>query len=236
MRFSSTRLYVAIGGCLMLASRGVPSRAEEWRSDYAAQSSLTVQSPGEISPSSANQQPPATSPVTQQPAPSQAPRQQSVFPRLGARPPVVTQPFVEPQVTNQTRQALGFYGGYSARATLSQLPRRASIQSSSPPPSRRQAKPFETIHREPTVSPYLNLYRDEENVESAPNYYAFVRPQLEQLDANRLQQREIQQLRGQLQGMSSTVAGPRYQSGGMPATGTAARYMDTAQFYGGWQR
>jgi hypothetical protein len=36
--------------------------------------------------------------------------------------------------------------------------------------------------------------------------------------------------------MSSTVAGPRYQSGGMPATGTAARYMDTAQFYGGWQR
>jgi hypothetical protein len=170
------------------------------------------------------------------PTPTTASTPSPVFPRLGSAAPTFTQPLIEPQVTNQTRQALGFYGGYSARATLSQLPRRAPIQSGPQQPIRRQAKPFEGVHRDPTVTPYLNLYRDENNGESAPNYFAFVRPQFEQLDANRAQQRELQQLRGQVQSMSQSVAGPRYQATGMPGTGSAARYMDTAQFYGGWRR
>jgi hypothetical protein len=143
---------------------------------------------------------------------------------------------VNPHVTSQTRQSLGFYGGYSARTTLSQMPRRSPIRSGPALPMQRQLKPFHTVHRDPTVSPYLNLYRSEEDNEAAPNYFAFVRPQLEQLDENRMQQRAIQQLNGQLQSMSSTVATPGYQSSGMPGTGTPARYMDTAQFYGGWRR
>jgi hypothetical protein len=97
----------------------------------------------------------------------------------------------------------------------------------------RQVKPFQTVYREPTVSPYLNLYRDESTNEGAPNYFAFVRPQMEQIEANRAQQREIQQLRGQVHGSSSTMAGP---PSGMPGTGTPARFMDTAQFYGGFRR
>ncbi|MEX2308226.1 MAG: hypothetical protein WD738_11565 [Pirellulales bacterium] len=186
-------------------------------------------------PQPAAPQPAAPQQVQPQPtAPlaTAAPAQPMAFPRVGTRPPVIMQPLIEPQVTSQTRQALAFYGGYSARATLNQLPRRAPLQPAAQS-LRRQAKPFETVHRDPTVSPYLNLYREEENLESAPNYFAFVRPQMDQLDANRVQQREIQQLRGQLQSMSSTVAGPRYQASVMPGTGTPARYMDTAQFYGG---
>jgi hypothetical protein len=101
---------------------------------------------------------------------------------------------------------------------------------------RGQVKPFETVYREPTVSPYLNLYRAEDESESAPNYFAFVRPQLDQIEANRRQQREIQQLRGQVQGISTTIAGPQYGRSAPPATGTRSRYMDTAQFYGGWRR
>jgi hypothetical protein len=158
------------------------------------------------------------------------------FPRVGTTARTFTHPLLEPQVTNQTRQALSFYGGYSARATLSQLPRRTPIRPNSSSTMAVQPKPFEGVFREPTVSPYLNLYRDEENAESAPNYFAFVRPQFEQLEANRMQAREIRQLRGQLQGVSSTVAGPSYQAAGIPGTGSAARYMDTAQFYGGWRR
>ena len=92
------------------------------------------------------------------------------------------------------------------------------------------------FYQRSTVSPYLNLNRNEEDNEAAPNYFAFVRPQLEQLEANRMQQRAIQQLNGQLQSMSSTVVTPGYQSSAMPGTGTPARYMDTAQFYGGWRR
>jgi hypothetical protein len=99
----------------------------------------------------------------------------------------------------------------------------------------RQGKPFQTVYREPTVSPYLNLHRDEVNNEGAPNYFAFVRPQLDQIEANRAQQREIQQLRGQLPA-NSTVVGPQYRTSDLPGTGTPARYMDTAQFYSGMRR
>jgi hypothetical protein len=101
---------------------------------------------------------------------------------------------------------------------------------------RGQSKPFETIYREPTISPYLNLYRDEDDSEGAPNYHAFVRPHQEQIETNRLQQREIHRLRGQLQGISTTIAAPQYGESSLPATGTRSRYMDTAQFYGGWRR
>jgi hypothetical protein len=64
------------------------------------------------------------------------------------------------------------------------------------------------------------------------NYFAFVRPQLEQQEAGRQQQREIQQLRSQVQKMSSG-GGSGMQS--MNQNG-AAHYMDTAQFYRGLQR
>jgi hypothetical protein len=158
-----------------------------------------------------------------------------VFPKPGIPTPFFTRPLIEPQVTNQTRQALSFYGGYAARATLSQQPRRTPIQASAPRPLFRQAKPFQNLTPEPTVSPYLNLHRDETNNEGAPNYFAFVRPQLQQLEANRMQQRDLQQLRGQLQA-TSTVVGPQYQATGLPGTGTPARYMDTAQFYNGMRR
>ena len=127
----------------------------------------------------------------------------------------------------------GFFGGASSRASLNQLSRRAPIQSAPPQMMRGQAKPFETIYREPTISPYLNLYRDEDDSESAPNYHAFVRPHQEQIETNRLQQREIHRLRGQLQGISTTIAAPQYGEASLPATGTRSRYMDTAQFYGG---
>jgi hypothetical protein len=148
---------------------------------------------------------------------------------------VITTPFAEPQVTSQTKQALGFYGGYAARATLSQQPRRTPLQGSASRPLFRPAKPFQSVYREPTVSPYLNLHREEANTDGAPNYFAFVRPQLDQIDANRAQQREIQQLRGQLQS-GAAVVGPQYRASGLPGTGTPARYMDTAQFYGGLRR
>jgi hypothetical protein len=101
---------------------------------------------------------------------------------------------------------------------------------------RAQTKPFETVYREPTISPYLNLYRNEDSNEGAPNYHTFVRPYQEQIETNRVQQREIQRLRGQLQGLSSTIAMPQYGQSALPATGTRSRYMDTAQFYGGWRR
>jgi hypothetical protein len=158
------------------------------------------------------------------------------FPRPGVRSTAIARPVIEPRVTTQTRQALNFYGGYAARATLSRQPRRTPVQSSPPPPMYRQVKPFQTIYRDPTVSPYLNLHRDEASNEGAPNYFSFVRPQMEQIEANRRAQRDIQQLNGQLQGLSGSALRPQYQVHELPGTGTPARYMDTAQFYGGLRR
>ncbi len=162
--------------------------------------------------------------------------QSTVYTRFGATSSTVIRPALEVPVTTQTTQALNFYGGNSARATLSQMPRRAPLQSVPPLPSRPVSKPFQTVYRDPTISPYLNLYRQDEATGSAPNYFAFVRPQMDQIEANRAQQRELQQLRGQLNGVSSTIVGANYQNNQLPGTGTPSRYMDTAQFYSGRRR
>ena len=138
-------------------------------------------------------------------------------------------------ITNQGRQVLGFYGGQSAVATLSQMPRRTSIQTAAAPPLVPRGKQFQAVNNNgPTVSPYLNLFRDEnENTAGLPNYYAFVKPQLDQRDASERQQREMQQLQRQMQ---RVAGGGRYQSNGRACAGAPARFMDTAQFYGNWQR
>ena len=137
---------------------------------------------------------------------------------------------------SQQRHAPAYFAGSSSRASLSQIPRRRVIQPAPPQSMRGQIKPFETIYHEPTISPYLNLDREEDAAEGAPNYHTFVRPYQQQIETNRLQQRELQRLRGQLQGLSTTIATPQYGEAAPPATGTRSRYMDTAQFYGAWRR
>ncbi len=88
-------------------------------------------------------------------------------------------------------------------------------------------KPFSGVAQGPTISPYLNLFRDESQ-NAAPNYYAFVRPQQEQYEAARAQQAQLQQLQRQVQQTS-------YRT---PATNVAggARFGDTGRFYNGWRR
>jgi hypothetical protein len=134
-------------------------------------------------------------------------------------------------VTNHTRKALNFYGGQRAISTLNEMPRRTPIQPTSYGPLPHNGKPFQTASTGPTISPYLNLFRDEnENGESVPTYFSFVRPQMEQQAAAQQQQRDIAQLQRQVQGRAQARAIST------PGAGVPARYMDTAQFYGGWQR
>src|SRR5262245_58099162 len=64
-------------------------------------------------------------------------------------------------VTSQTRQVLSFYGGRSAYNTLNEMPRRSPIQPASSGPLQHNGKPFQGTTTGPTVSPYLNLFRDE---------------------------------------------------------------------------
>ncbi len=123
------------------------------------------------------------------------------------------------------------YASANAQATLNKIPRPAPVQPrQSAPRSRLRGKPFQSVQSEPAISPYLNMYRrDIDN--NLPNYFAFVRPQLQQQEANRQQAAELQQLRGQLQNLSSGSGAPN--SASMTAH---AHYMDTAQFYKGLRR
>jgi hypothetical protein len=108
------------------------------------------------------------------------------------------------------------------------MPRRTPIQPASSGQVQHNGKPFQGTSAAPTVSPYLNLFRDERaTTEVVPSYYTFVKPQLEQQASFQQQQREIQQLQRQMQGGTGAV---------IPGAGTQARYFDTAQFYGGWRR
>jgi hypothetical protein len=138
----------------------------------------------------------------------------------------------------QTRQALGFYGGRSAMATLNELPRNTAYQAAqntAPQPARRPTKPFQTASNRPALSPYLNLFRDDKSTTGIPNYYQYVQPQLEQQAAEQRQQ--IQSERRERQGRAaSNMNGGLAAGAAQPEPNTPAHFMDTAQYYGAWRR
>jgi hypothetical protein len=171
------------------------------------------QSPSASTTPQANDQPPrAAPPIT---GPSSAPAR-------AEQPPI-----------NRPRMPAGFYPSEAARAVLSQMPGPVPVQSAPrPQPTHRGGKPFQAVPTQPAISPYLYLNAGTTNASPMTNYFAFVRPQLDQQESSRQQQREIQQLRSQLQKVSSAGGAPQ-QSG---APSAAAHYMDTAQFYRGLQR
>jgi hypothetical protein len=164
--------------------------------------------------------------------PNQESEQSTNQPVRPLAPPIVHTP-VESRPINRTRMPAGFYATPEARQMLNQLPGPAPVQSAPRlQANRRGGKPFQAIQTQPTVSPYLYLNAGSNTSSAMTNYFAFVRPQMEQMEAGRQQQREIQQLRTQVQKMSANNTG----SQSSPNTNAAAHYMDTAQFYRGLQR
>jgi hypothetical protein len=188
----------------------------------ATQASYETSSHIQYSPSDSNQAQATPKPVTQH-----AVRQAN---------------FIVPDASGQSSAAraatrapslVGVNAGRSAVTTLSKMPRPAPVQPNPAPPQKHQlGKPFQSVQNEPTISPYLNMNRTEARENTLPNYFTFVRPQLEQQEANRQQTAELQKLRTQVQNLTSGGSGPP-PSASMPAH---ARYMDTAQFYRGMRR
>jgi hypothetical protein len=164
--------------------------------------------------------------------PIQQPEQPAIQSERSLAPPIVHTP-VETSANNRTRMPAGFYASPAARSTLNQLPGPAPVQSAPRlQANRRGGKPFQALPTQSTISPYLYLNAGGNTSNPVTNYFAFVRPQLEQVESGRQQQREIQQLRSQLQKMSSGGAASQQSAN----SNSAAHYMDTAQFYRGLQR
>jgi hypothetical protein len=65
------------------------------------------------------------------------------------------------------------------------------------------SKPFSTLTSSPTVSPYMNLFRDDLSGESDLNYQTLVRPQLEQQRVNAQVQRQNMELARRVQSISA---------------------------------
>ena len=155
--------------------------------------------------------------VPQPPAAAQANR-----PVQAARPPQAA------GVPRNVQNLLDFYGGNTSGRALSQLPQRPSSGATAPPRARQVAKPFGGRVADPTLSPYLNLYREEDSA-TLPNYHMFVRPQLRQQETNRRQQRELSNIQNRLQTVTYGTNGP--SSAGAPATGHSTRYFNTSRYF-----
>ena len=126
---------------------------------------------------------------------------------------------------------------YAARIALGaesytwQSVRGAEARPLSQQTTRPTAKPFNTIVQSPTVSPYLNLYR-EEQAEGVPNYFSFVRPQQRQIQAMRSQAGQLQQIERRVQ--QATYTAPAQPTAGQEGL-RAARFGDTGRYYGAWR-
>lgn len=85
-------------------------------------------------------------------------------------------------------------------------------------------KPFSTYAREPSVSPYINLYRPEGAFGTVGNYYSLVRPMVQQQQLNRRLSRQIDQMQSAI----STRAGSHARGGS-----TGGYFMNYYGFYPG---
>lgn len=89
-------------------------------------------------------------------------------------------------------------------------------------------KPFSNFSPAPTVSPYLNLFRDELDQESDLNYQTLVRPQLRQQELNDRLQRENLDIATRLQSIGAQSDFNPQGSTTQPPTG----HQTVFQFYG----
>ena len=194
-------------------------------------------------------------PVVPQPA-APAPAVPPVNPNAGGQsrrtnpfnpPPGLNQPtynqrpvYMPPaSLPRSAQNVMDLYAGATSQRVLAQMSDRPSSGRQpatsgpvAPPRPRQGGKPFQGVSSSPTVSPYLNLFREEDSTE-LPNYFTFVRPMQEQQRTNRLQHQELMRLRRQVQtmpyGAQSTAMGTG--SGALPSTGHGARYFNTSGYF-----
>lgn len=91
----------------------------------------------------------------------------------------------------------------------------------------RVAKPFSGVQQTSGLSPYLALDA-RESEDSLPNYYMFVKPQLDQQRYNAVQQAQYQRLQGQVNAAASMASGPPVDNA------ATADYRNRFLNYGGY--
>lgn len=125
--------------------------------------------------------------------------------------------------------AMRYFGGAEAHGAHLRPVQQRQVPSQRMQPT-APGKPFEHAVRRATISPYLSLDLREAEL-GIPNYYAFVKPQLQQRRANQVQAAELQRLQQQLRTASAAGGILRNPAGGVPTTGTSTQFMNTGSYY-----
>jgi hypothetical protein len=114
--------------------------------------------------------------------------------------------------TGYTSQSLNQLSLQNARAQVGNVG-QASMNSGGAAPRLQSSlgggtasKPFSSVSNSPTVSPYLNLFRDDFDGGGDFNYQTLVRPQFQQLATNQQFQRQNTELSQRVQAISAQSA------------------------------
>jgi len=135
--------------------------------------------------------------------------------------------------SGRSSPALDFYG---ASRSMAYVPpsRPTPLPAPLPVQTRPIAKPFSGVQQASALSPYLALDARESET-SLPNYYLYVKPQLDQQRYNQVQQAQYRRLSQDVRKANAggAVTSP---SGGIPTTGHSAQFMNIGDYYPGLQR
>jgi len=126
--------------------------------------------------------------------------------------------------------ALRYFGGKNARTVYQQPASRQQPPAPQPVQAARVSKPFNGTVRTSTITPYLNLDVRQSDV-GLPNYYAFVKPQLEQQRTNRTQTQRMHRMQQQLR--IASTPGIVAPGGGIPTTGHSTQFLNMGSYFPG---
>ena len=147
----------------------------------------------------------------------------------GTAPPAMQAPTGYERVSGRNNPALTYFGGAAAPAYA---PRAQVTPMPAPLPVRTVpiAKPFSGgVQQASNLSPYLGLDARETET-SLPNYFLYVRPQLDQQRFNQVQQAEYRKLQQQVRTASAPGMATN-PGGGIPTTGSSAQFMNSGGYY-----
>ena len=130
--------------------------------------------------------------------------------------------------TARMNPALRYFGGKNAQTVYQQPTIRQQLPQPQPVHVARASKPFSGTVRTSTITPYLNLDVRQSEV-GLPNYYAFVKPQLDQQRTNQKQTQRMQRMQRDLR-MASTpgIVSP---DGGIPTTGHSTQFLNMGNYF-----
>lgn len=120
---------------------------------------------------------------------------------------------------------------YFGRGRLATTPRLRQTRPviSQQPTQYQGSKPFQNIHRRPTISPYLSLDAIDTGI-GVPNYYTRVLPQIEQQKSSQVQAINLRRLQQQFR-TASRPGQPNTRNGGVPTTGHSAYFLNNGSYF-----